>query len=142
MYRVRPWPTLLLCQLPNPSTPGLPTPGIHVYQSSRVGCINHARRQQRYRERQRQDKQQQERLPEPKKIVTQQGSHQPSAGDLLVPEMALSVIKDQASAPVSLLYCHWCTRAVSGVRRTGWLRYAVQDEPDHSLNGEPRGQSP
>ncbi len=112
------------------------------YQSSRVGCINHARRQQRYRERQRQDKQQQERLPEPKKIVTQQGSHQPSAGDLLVPEMALSVIKDQASAPVSLLYCHWCKRAVSGVRRTGWLRYAVQDEPDHSLNGEPRGQSP
>ncbi len=113
------------------------------YQSSRVGRINHARRQQQYRERQRQDKQQQVQQPEPEQIVTHQGSQQASAGDLLVPEMELlDVMESQAEVPLTLLDCHWCRRAVSGVRRMGWLRHAIQDEPAYRLNGEPRGQSP
>lgn len=115
------------------------------YQSSRVGRFNHARRQQQYRERQRQEKQQQEEEEEEQRqeqIVTHQGSQQASADDVLATEKELDVIKNQADAPVSLLHCHWCKRAISGVRRMGWLRHAVQDEPEHSLNGEPRGQSP
>lgn len=112
------------------------------YQSSRVGCINHARRQQQYRERKRQETQRQERGPGAEQIVTQQGSQDTSAGDLLACEIELDEIKSQADAPASQLHCHWCGRAISGVRRLGWLRYAVQDEPDHRLNGEPCGQSP
>ena len=105
------------------------------YQSSRVGSINHARRQRRYRQREQQQ-------PEPEQIVTHQGSQAAFAGDLLMPEMELDVIKDQADAAASLRHCHWCGRAISNVRRMGWLRHAVQDEPNHRLNGEPRGQSP
>lgn len=108
------------------------------YQRSRVGSINHARRQQQYRERQRQEKQQ----LEPEQIVTQQCSQQASAGDLLVPEMELGAIDNHADVAVSPLYCHWCSRAITGVRRMGWLRHSEQAEPDHRLNGEPRGQSP
>jgi hypothetical protein len=75
--------------------------------------------------------------------VTHQGSQQASAGDLLVPEMELlDVMESQAEVPLTLLHCHWCRRAVSGVRRMGWLRHAIQDEPAYRLNGEPRGQSP
>ncbi len=74
--------------------------------------------------------------------MTQQGSQQASAGALLEPEIELDVIKNQAQAPVSLLYCHWCRRAISGGTRMGWLRHAVKEEVEHSLNGVPRGQSP
>ena len=74
--------------------------------------------------------------------MTQQGSQDASAGDLLAPEIELDETRNQADAPASPLYCHWCKRAILGMRRLGWLRYAVQDEPDHRLNGEPRGQSP
>ena len=100
------------------------------YQSSRCGRINHARRQQQYRDRQH------------GQIVTHQGSQQAIAGDVLAAQKELDVIKNQAKAPVSLLQCHWCGRAISGMRRMGWLRHAIQDELDHRLNGEPRGQSP
>ena len=111
------------------------------YQSRRTGRFNHARRQQRYRERQR-EVEPQEQQPEPTQIVTHQGSQQASRGDVLAPEIELDAIKSQAEVPLAPLYCHWCSRAVWGRRRMGWLRYAVQDEPEHSLNGEPRGQSP
>jgi hypothetical protein len=111
------------------------------YQSSRAGRFNHARRQQQYRERQGAIEPQ-EQQPEPAQIVTHQGSPQASTGDVLAPEIELDVIKSQGEVPLAPLYCHWCSRAVSGRRRMGWLRYAVQDEPEHSLNGAPRGQSP
>ena len=91
------------------------------YQSSRAGRCNHARRQQRLRARQRQQKQEQ--------IAKNSDSSGPSqeacAGDLLVPR--LKVMPPTPSKPTPAWHCHWCARPVaSGVRRSWLLRAASE----------------
>lgn len=99
------------------------------YQSTRAGSVNHARRQRRYRERERHIE-----------IVTHQGSQEACEGDLLQSGLNES---DAACKPRSALACHWCARPVASVVRCGWLRHsAFEQDVAHELKGPPRAQSP
>ena len=94
-----------------------------VYQNSRIGRCNHARRQQRLRARQRQPE------PEPELIPKNSDSSGPSqeacADDLLGPR--LDVRPQAASKPTPAWHCHWCARPVaSGIRRS-WLLRATSE---------------
>ncbi len=91
-----------------------------IYQSSRVGRCNHARRQQRLRLRQ-----QEQELP-PKNSDSSGPSQEACAGDLLPPQ--LDVKPAQLSKPTPAGHCHWCARPVAnGVRHSLLLR--AKSEP-------------
>ena len=99
------------------------------YQSSRCGRINHARRQQRYRDRRQEQ------------IVTHQGSQDPSVSDVLTPE--LEVAQGPVCRGLPTWHCHWCARSVASVVRRNWLRHATTEEPViHRMKAAPHGQSP
>ena len=94
------------------------------YQRTRCGSFNHARRQQRLRERQLQVLQEQE-------IAKNSDSSGPSqeacAGDLLP---RLDVMAQTPTKPTPAWHCHWCARPVaSGVWRGG-LRHATHEPQD------------
>jgi hypothetical protein len=99
-----------------------------VYQSSRVGRCNHARRQGRLRTRQRQ--RQRQRQPEPELIPKNSDSSGPSqeacAGDLLGPR--LDVRPQAASKPTPAWHCHWCARPVASGIRHRWLLRATSEQ--------------
>lgn len=99
------------------------------YQSSRVGSVNHARRQRRYRERKRQSE-----------IVTHQRSQEACVGDLLQPR--LKETQGAVRKPAVAWHCHWCGRPVARVARRDWLRHTAFEQVADELKGFPRGQSP
>lgn len=99
------------------------------YQSTYKGRCAHARRQQRYRER------------EKRKEVTHQTSRKEDAGDVLAPE--LSVAPVSAIKVVPPWHCQWCARTLARVVRHGFLRHgALQDPFTQWFGGITRGQSP
>ena len=100
------------------------------YQSTRAGSVNHARRQCRYRERERHIE-----------IVTHQGSQQACEGDLL--QSGRNDIPGAVAQSRSIVACHWCGRPVASVVRRSWLRHrAFEQDAAHELKGLPRAQSP
>ena len=87
------------------------------YQSSRVGRCNHARRQQRLRQRRKE----QEPQLIPKNSDSSVPCQEACAGDVL--ELRLDVKPQAASKPTPAWHCHWCARPVaSGIRRSLLLR--------------------
>lgn len=94
-----------------------------IYQNSRVGSCNHARRQRRLRARQRQ------RQQEPELIQKNSDSSGPSqeacAGDLLPHRLNVRPAALSKSTPT--WHCHWCTRPVASVVRRSWLRHATSE---------------
>jgi len=99
------------------------------YQSGYAGRVNHARRQRRYRERERQSE-----------IVTHQRSQEACEGDLLQP--LLNETQDTVRKPPVAWHCHWCGRPVARVVRCNWLRHTAFEHDADELKGFPRGQSP
>lgn len=94
-----------------------------IYQNSRAGRCNHARRQQRWRARQRTRQPEQELIP--KNSDSSGPSQEAGAGDLLPPR--LNVRPATPSKPTPAWHCHWCARLVaSGVRRS-WLSRATSE---------------
>ena len=94
-----------------------------IYQNSRAGRCNHARRQQRWRARQRMRQQEQQLIP--KNSDSSGPSQEACAGDLLAPR--LEVMVPTPCKPTPAWHCHWCARPVaSGVRRS-WLARATSE---------------
>jgi len=94
-----------------------------TYQNSRTGRCNHARRQGRWRARQRQAQREQQLMP--KNSDSLGPSQEALAGDLLGP--GLQVRPQTPSNPTPAWHCHWCARPVaSGVRRS-WLLRATSE---------------
>lgn len=102
------------------------------YQGTRAGRFAHARRQQRYRQRQQQ------------KEVTHQCSQEGGSGDVLAPELSVvQEVQDTTCKVVPAWHCHWCGRTLARVVRHGFLRHAeLQDPLTHWFGGTTRGQSP
>ena len=93
------------------------------YQSSRVGRCNHARRQQRLRQRRQEQGQEQQLIP--KNSDSLGPSQEALAGDLLGPR--LDVKPQAASKPTPAWHCHWCVRPVVIVIRRSWLLRATSE---------------
>jgi hypothetical protein len=99
------------------------------YQGTAQGRCAHARRQQRYRER--------EKLKE----VTHQSSQEEDAGDVLAPESSVTPVS--AIKVVPPWHCQWCGRTLPRVVRHGFLRHAVlQDHWALLFGAITRGRSP
>jgi len=88
-----------------------------IYQNSRVGRCNHARRQRRLRARRRQVQPEQQLIP--KNSDSSGPSQEALAGDLLAPR--LDVRPPTPSKPTPAWHCHWCARPVASVVRRSWL---------------------
>jgi hypothetical protein len=94
-----------------------------IYQNSRVGRCNHARRQQHLRARQRQRQREQQQIP--KNSDSSGPSQEACAGDVLPPRLNVRPAALPKTTPT--WHCHWCARPVaSGVRRS-WLRHATSE---------------
>ncbi len=95
-----------------------------IYQNSRVGRCNHARRQQRLRARQRQQQQQQQELI-PKNSDSSGPSQEACAGDLLQPRLNVRPAALPKTTPA--WHCHWCARPVASGFRRSWLARVTRD---------------
>ncbi len=92
-----------------------------VYQNSRVGRCNHARRQKRLRARQREQEQQ----PKPKNSDSSGPSKEACAGDLLA--LRLNVRPEALPNTTPAWRCHWCACPVASVVRRSWLMHATSE---------------
>ena len=91
-----------------------------IYQNSRAGRCNHARRQQRLRARQQQ---QQELIP--KNSDSSGPSQEACAGDLLAPQ--LNVMPQALPKTTPAWHCHWCARLLACVVRRNRLIHATSE---------------
>ena len=94
-----------------------------IYQSGRDGHRNHARRQQRLRNRQRQARREQQLIP--KNSDSLGPSQEALAGALLAPR--LDVRPQAPPKPTPAWHCHWCARPVARAVRRSWLLRAPSE---------------
>jgi hypothetical protein len=94
-----------------------------VYQNSRVGRCNHARRQQRLRVRQRESKREQQLNP--KNSDSSVPFQEACTGDLLAPRINVRPAAPPKTTPT--WHCHWCARPLASRARRSWLIDATSE---------------